>query len=265
MLVAPNINPIAFSIGPLRVHWYGLMYVLAFVGAWWLGAIRARRSDGAWKAEEVGDLIVAGAFGAVLGGRIGYILFYKPAFYFTHPLQMLFVWHGGMSFHGGLIGVIVAMVWYAHKSGRHWTQVTDFMAPLTPFGLGAGRIGNFINQELWGRVTDVPWGMVFRTGGPLPRHPSQLYEFLLEGVVLFVILWIYSRRPRPMGAVSGLFLICYGCFRIFVEFFRVPDAFLGYLAFGWLTIGQIYSTPMVLAGVAMMWWAYRRKRTALSD
>jgi phosphatidylglycerol:prolipoprotein diacylglycerol transferase len=264
MLVAPDINPVAFHVWRLQVHWYGLMYVLAFIGAWWLGTIRAARSDGAWRKEEVGDLIVAGAFGAVLGGRIGYILFYKPAFYFSHPLEVLYVWHGGMSFHGGLIGVIVAMVWYARKTHRHWTQVTDFMAPLTPFGLGAGRIGNFINQELWGRVTDVPWGMVFRTGGPLPRHPSQLYEFLLEGVLLFVILWTYSRKPRPMGAVSGLFLVCYGLFRIFIEFFRVPDAFLGYLAFGWLTIGQIYSVPMVLAGAAMIWWAYRKNTGSVS-
>jgi phosphatidylglycerol:prolipoprotein diacylglycerol transferase len=262
MLIAPEIDPVAIAIGPLRIHWYGLMYVLGFVGAWWLGTLRARRGDSGWSVDEVGDMIVTGAFGVVIGGRLGYVLFYKPVYFLQHPLETFFIWQGGMSFHGGLIGVVLAMMWFARKTQRPWLVVQDFLAPLVPVGLATGRLGNFLNQELWGRVTDMPWGMVFRTGGPLPRHPSQLYEFALEGVVMFALLLLYSRRPRPMGAITGLFGVLYGAFRIVVEFFREPDAHLGYLAFGWLTMGQVLSVPLVVLGAAMMVWAYRREARA---
>ncbi len=263
-MIAPEIDPIAISFGPLKVHWYGLTYVSAFVIAWALGVSRARKPGSGWKVDEVGDLIVAGAIGVVLGGRLGYILFYKFAYYLQHPLEIFYVWQGGMSFHGGLIGVIVAMAWYAHKTNRNWSTVLDFQAPLVPLGLGAGRLGNFINQELWGKVSDVQWAMVFRTGGPLPRHPSQLYEFALEGIALFAIVWWFSSRARPPWAVSALFVFCYGCFRFLVEFFRQPDAHLGYLAFDWLTMGHLLSLPMILAGAGVFWWSYRRPSSTAS-
>lgn len=259
-MLAPDIDPVAFSIGPLKVHWYGLMYLVGFVGGWALGVYRARRADSRWQPAEVGDILFYLALGTIAGGRLGYVLFYNPGHYLAHPLEIFYLWTGGMSFHGGLIGVIVAMWLYARRTGRGFFAVADFIAPLAPIGLGAGRIGNFINQELWGRVSDVPWAMVFaRTGGPAPRHPSQLYEFALEGVLLFVILWAYSARPRPAGAVSGLFLLGYGVFRFFVEFFRVPDAHIGYLAAGWLTMGHVLSLPMILAGAFLLYWSYRRR------
>ncbi|MFV1997200.1 MAG: prolipoprotein diacylglyceryl transferase [Acidiferrobacterales bacterium] len=263
-MIAPEINPVAISLGPLKVHWYGLMYVTAFAIAWGLGALRARKPGSGWTSEEVGDLIVAGAIGVIVGGRLGYILFYKFGYYLQNPLEIFYVWQGGMSFHGGLLGVVVAMAWYAHKTHRSWATVLDFQAPLVPLGLGAGRLGNFINQELWGKVSDVPWAMVFRTGGPLPRHPSQLYEFALEGIVLFVIIWWFSSRARPPWAVSALFAIFYGLFRFLVEFYRKPDAHLGYLAFDWFTMGQLLSLPLILVGVGVFWWSYRRTDTATS-
>lgn len=258
MLHYPNIDPVALSLGPLKIHWYGLMYLVGFGAAWWLGRLRARRPQSGWNEQEVGDLIFYGAMGAVLGGRIGYVLFYDLPAFLAEPLRIFKVWEGGMSFHGGLIGVIVAMFLLGRRHHKHFFEIADFTAPLVPIGLCAGRIGNFINGELWGKISDVPWAMIFPTGGPLPRHPSQLYEALLEGVLLFVILWTYSRRPRPTMAVSGLFLLCYGLFRFAIEFVREPDVQLGYLAFGWVTMGQILSTPLIVGGAVLMGWAYRR-------
>ncbi|MEO5573029.1 MAG: prolipoprotein diacylglyceryl transferase [Gammaproteobacteria bacterium] len=257
MLTYPNIDPVALSLGPLKIHWYGLMYLIGFAVVWWLGRIRAKRPDSGWAAEQISDLVFYGALGAVLGGRIGYILFYNFPFFMADPLSIFKVWQGGMSFHGGMVGVFVAMWLYGRKFHKDFFQITDFIAPLVPIGLGAGRIGNFINSELWGRVSDAPWAMVFPNGGSLPRHPSQLYQAFLEGIVLFIILWLYSSKPRPTMAVSGMFLIFYGLFRFLVEFVRVPDAQLGYLAFGWLTMGQVLSLPMILIGVWLVWWAYK--------
>ncbi|MBI3773247.1 MAG: prolipoprotein diacylglyceryl transferase [Gammaproteobacteria bacterium] len=258
MLTYPQIDPVALHLGPLKVHWYGLMYLIGFAAAWWLGQYRARKPGAILQPEQISDLIFYCALGAVLGGRIGYVLFYDLGVYLEHPANIFKVWEGGMSFHGGMIGVITAMLIYGRKVQRGFFELMDFVAPLVPIGLGAGRIGNFINGELWGKVTDVPWAMIFPHGGPLPRHPSQLYQAFLEGAVLFLILWFYSRKPRPTMAVSGLFLLCYGVFRFAVEFARQPDAQLGYLAFGWLTMGQVLSTPMILGGVGLMVWAYRR-------
>lgn len=261
MLTAPDIDPVAISLGPLKIHWYGLMYVIGFLAGWWLGVVRARRPDSGWRATEVGDLVFYIALGAIVGGRLGYVLFYNPGYYLRYPLEILFIWEGGMSFHGGLIGVAVVMWLYARRTARPWLAVTDFIAPLAPIGLGAGRLGNFINHELWGKVTDLPWGMVFRNAGPFPRHPTPLYELFLEGVALFVILWFYSAHRRATGAVSGMFLLCYGVFRFLVEFVREPDAHIGYLAFGWVTMGQVLSLPMIAFGVWLMWRARARNRS----
>lgn len=258
MLTFPAIDPVAFRLGPLQVHWYGLMYLAGFAAGGWLGVRRARRPGSGWRPEEVWDLLFYIALGVVLGGRLGYVLFYNLPYYLGRPWELLYVWTGGMSFHGGLVGVIAAMWLFARRTDRRFLQVGDFVAPLCPLGLGAGRIGNFINQELWGKVTDVPWGVVFSTGGPLPRHPSQLYEAFLEGLVLFSIVWWYSHRPRPVGAVSGLFLVCYSTFRFVVEFVRVPDPQLGYLAFGWVTMGQVLSLPMLGIGLWLLWRSGRR-------
>lgn len=259
MLSYPNINPIAFHLGPLPVHWYGLMYLIGFIGAWLLADRRAKASGGVWTEEQVGDLIFYGALGVILGGRLGYMLFYDFSGFLNNPLSLFTVWKGGMSFHGGLIGVCLAMLYMAKTYKKSFFEITDFIAPMVPIGLAAGRIGNFINGELWGRVTNMPWGMVFPTGGPLPRHPSQLYEFFLEGVTLFVILYFFSKQEKPRMAVSGLFLFLYGCFRFFAEFFRVPDPQLGYLAWNWLTMGQILSTPMIVLGLILLGMAYRKK------
>jgi phosphatidylglycerol:prolipoprotein diacylglycerol transferase len=258
MIMHPNFDSVAIALGPLQVRWYGLMYLVGFVAGWWLGMLRAGQPGSGWRKDEVADLLFYFALGAILGGRLGYVLFYNASYYLQQPLEIFAIWTGGMSFHGGLIGVIASMWLYGRKTGRRFFSVADFVAPLVPIGLGAGRIGNFINQELWGRVTDVPWGVVFTTGGPLPRHPSQLYEAMLEGVVMFVLLWWYSGKPRSRGAVSGLFLILYGWFRILVELVREPDAHLGYLAFGWVTMGQLLSVPMILFGAWLMWRAGQR-------
>ena len=279
-LAFPKFDPVIFSIGPVSLHWYGLMYLVGFVFAMWLAVRRANKQGSGWTKDEVENLLYAGFLGVFVGGRLGYVLFYNLPLFLDNPLYLFKVWDGGMSFHGGLMGVILVMFWFARRTKRTFFQVSDFIAPLIPFGLGAGRLGNFINGELWGRVTtDTPWAMLFPSSrsedvalaaadpsllpllnqyGVLPRHPSQLYELLLEGVVLFIILNLFIRKPRPMGAVSGLFLIGYGAFRIIVEAFRQPDAQLG-LFDGVISMGQILSIPMVVAGVIMMIWAYRRR------
>ena len=258
MLIHPQIDPVAIAIGPLAVRWYGLMYLIGFGMAFLLARSRIKQGkSGNISYAVFDDLFFFCVLGVVLGGRLGYVLFYKPGYYLTHPLEIVAVWQGDMAFHGGFLGVILAMVYIARKHRIRWLAITDFIAPLVPPALAAGRIGNFINGELWGRTTDVAWGMVFRGAGPLPRHPSQLYQFALEGVLLFFILWLYSAKPRPIGAVSAMFLIGYGVLRFTAEFFREPDDFLGLLAFN-LSMGQWLSLPMILAGIAMLAWAGRK-------
>jgi len=260
MFVHPDFNPVAIELGPVAVRWYGLMYLIGFVAWLVLGRVRARqRPELGYTAKDLDDILFYGVLGVVLGGRLGYVLFYKLGEYALDPVRVLYVWEGGMSFHGGFVGVILAMAWYAWRTGRHWFSVTDFIAPLVPLGLGAGRLGNFINAELWGRPTDVPWAMIFPHVDAQARHPSQLYEFALEGIALFLILWIFSSRPRPLGAVSAVFLIGYGAFRFLVEYTREPDSYLGVLAMGF-TMGQWLSLPMILGGIWMLTWAYLRKR-----
>ena len=258
MLVHPNFDPVAFGVGPLQVRWYGLMYLFGFAAGWALGRYRAAKPDFHWNREQVDDLVFYIAMGIILGGRIGYVLFYNFGGLLHDPLLLFRIWEGGMSFHGGLLGVLLAMGLYARKVQKTFFEVTDFIAPLIPPGLFFGRIGNFINGELWGRVSDVPWAMVFHTpgAGELPRHPSQLYQAALEGIVLFIILWLYSAKPRPTMAVSGLFLLCYGIFRFAIEFVRQPDAHIGFLAFNWLTMGQVLSLPMIIIGLVFFGWAY---------
>jgi phosphatidylglycerol:prolipoprotein diacylglycerol transferase len=258
MLNFPQIDPIALSLGPLKIHWYGLMYLLGFVAVYFLGQKNAQRSWSPIKPEAIEDLVTYGAMGVILGGRIGYILFYNFSEFLSNPIILFKIWQGGMSFHGGMLGVFIAMWFFAKKQNCSVLQLTDLIAPLAPIGLGAGRIGNFINSELWGRTTDVPWAMVFPNGGSLARHPSQLYEAFLEGLVLFVILWLYSSKPRPVMATTGLALFCYGCFRFFVEFFRMPDAHLGFLALNWVTMGQILSMPMIVIGATLFYQAYKK-------
>ena len=257
MLVHPQFDPVALQLGPVSIRWYGLMYLVGFVGGLLLGRLRVRtRPDLGWTTRDLDDLLFYCVLGVVLGGRLGYVLFYKWSEYMHDPIRILYVWEGGMSFHGGFLGVILAMWWFARRTHRKWFEVTDFLAPLAPVGLAAGRIGNFINAELWGRPTEVPWAMIFRNVDELPRHPSQLYEAALEGVLLFVVLWLFSSKPRPTGAVSGLFLLGYGVVRFAAEFTREPDSFLGLLAMGW-SMGQWLSLPMIIGGVVLLIWAYR--------
>jgi len=259
MIVYPDIDPIIFSIGVVKIRWYGLMYVIGFLLAWWLVRKRTQVAHSVIKDLQHGDdLIFYAMLGVILGGRVGHALFYSSTSFVDDPLYLFKIWEGGMSFHGGLIGVMVAMWLFGRKLKLSMWQVTDFMAPMVPLGLGFGRIGNFINGELWGKPTDVPWG--FMVNGQV-LHPSQLYESLLEGFALFAILWWYSAKPRPYMAVSGLFLLLYGVFRFFVEFYRVPDAHLNYLALGWVTMGQILCVPMIAAGAIMLVMAYRQKET----
>lgn len=261
MLTYPEIDPVLISLGPLKIHWYGIMYLLGLLAAWLLAASRSKRAWSPLRRDQVEDLIVYAAFGVILGGRCGYVLFYNFDKWLADPLWLLRIWEGGMAFHGGLLGVIVALILYARKLQRPWLAVTDFVAPLVPIGLGLGRIGNFIGQELWGRATDLPIAMVFpRDPDQLARHPSQLYQAGLEGLVLFILLFWYSRRPRPEGAISGLFLLGYGSFRFAVEFAREPDSHIGFDLFDWVTRGQLLSLPMIVLGALMLIYSYWRKR-----
>ncbi len=261
ILYYTDINPVAVSLGSLKIHWYAVMYLLGFLFAWILGRYRVKRYALNWTDEQVSDLIFYAAMGVVLGGRLGYMLFYDATTWIHEPWQIFKIWQGGMSFHGGFLGVLVALLIFAKKYKRHFWVVTDFLAPLVPIGLAFGRIGNFINGELWGRPTHIQnWGMIFPYVDMQPRHPSQLYECLLEGVVLFIILWIYTSKPRAKGAASAVFLIGYGCFRFILEFFREPDAPLGFLWGGWLTMGQLLSFPMIILGIFLFIWAKKHAR-----
>ncbi len=261
MLVHPEIDPVAIQIGPLAVHWYGLMYLFGFATAWLLAMHRAGKPSCLVQRKQVENLVTYGAFGVIIGARVGYVLFYNFSYWMSDPLYMFRVWEGGMSFHGGLLGVTLAMLIYAQRARISFVRLMDFVAPFIPPGLGFGRLGNFISQELWGRPTDVSWGMVFpRDPEGLARHPSQLYQAVLEGLVLFVVLYWFSRKPRPTGAVCGMFLLLYGLFRSFVEFFREPDAHIQFDFFGWVTRGQLLSLPMILLGAGLITWGYWRER-----
>ena len=258
-MIHPQFDPVVLHLGPLAVRWYGLMYLVGFALIWMAGRYRiARTPGGVWTARDFDDALFFGILGTILGGRLGYVLFYKFGEYVVEPWRIFYLWEGGMSFHGGMLGVILALMWFARSRGKDWLASTDFIAPLVPFALATGRLGNFINAELWGRPATVPWAMVFPNVDNVPRHPSQLYEFALEGVVLLAVLWWFSLRPRPRGAVSGAFLLGYGVLRFLVEFTREPDGYLGLLSFG-MSMGQWLSAPMIVAGTGMIIWAYNAK------
>jgi phosphatidylglycerol:prolipoprotein diacylglycerol transferase len=266
MLIHPQFDPVALQIGPLAVRWYGLMYVLAFTAFFLLGRRRIQtRPETGWTLKELDDLLFWGVIGVVLGGRLGQVLFYEPGYYFSHPAEIIAVWKGGMSFHGGLLGVLLALAWHGRRNGKPFLAVGDFVAPLVPLGLMFGRLGNFINGELWGRPADpqLPWAMVFPQVDDLPRHPSQLYQAGMEGLALFLILWWYSARPRPTGAVSGAFLVGYGVFRSLGELFRNPDEGIFGFAYG-ISMGQWLSLPMVVLGIWLMLRAHRQGAPRLS-
>jgi len=255
------IDPIAVQLGPLAVRWYGLMYVIGILGGWWLGRVQSRRPWSQITTQQVDDMVTWIALGVILGGRVGSVLFYNFGEFLTDPLMLFRIWEGGMSFHGGFLGVLIAMAWYGRTIGVSFWTLTDFIAPLVTIGLGAGRIGNFINNELWGKVTDVPWAFIV---DGVPRHASQLYEAFFEGLVLFIILWTFASKERPRMAVSGMFLLCYGVFRFGVEFVRVPDAHIGYMAWDWLTRGQLLTAPMIIGGIILLLLAYRNPVYAVS-
>ena len=251
MLQFPNFDPVAIRLGPLAIHWYGLMYLIGFGSAWLLGRWRISHGKTRLTLKDLEDIIFYGVLGVIAGGRLGYVIFYKPAYYASHPLEMFYLWEGGMSFHGGLIGVLAMVTWLAYSRKYKWFEVSDFVAPLIPLGLAAGRMGNFINGELWGRPSTLPWAMVFpQSGDGIPRHPSQLYQLGLEGLLLFILLWWFANKPRPTGQVSAVFLMGYGFFRFVAEYAREPDDFLGLLTAG-LSMGQLLSLPMIVAGAIL--------------
>jgi phosphatidylglycerol:prolipoprotein diacylglycerol transferase len=266
MLIHPMPDPVALALGPLQVHWYGLMYVLAFVLFITLGRVRIKQAHIAaagWKKEDLDDMLFYGMLGVVIGGRLGEVLFYRPAYFLEHPLQVFAIWQGGMSFHGGFLGVMLAMALWARKAGRNLFDVYDFIAPLVPLGYACGRIGNFINAELPGRIAsaDLPWAMIWPNVDQLPRHPSPIYQALVDGLLVFILLWLYSRKQRPRLAVGAMFTLLYGCARIFTEYFRTPD-WTTSVAGITLSSGQVLSLPMVIAALAMLWWAYSQAKPA---
>ncbi len=261
MITYPKIDPVALDLGFAQIHWYGLMYLLAFLSAWGLGIYRAKQPNSGWNKDQVSDVLFYGALGVILGGRIGYIIFYNLDKFIENPLILVRIWEGGMSFHGGLIGVICGVYMFARKSGKTYFEVNDFIAPMVPLGLGFGRIGNFINKELWGRPVDSPIAWAMDYGDHIARHPSSLYQAVSEGLLLFLIMFFYSRTPKPRMAVSAVFVLCYGVFRFITEFFRTPDAHLNFVMFGWMTKGQQLSIPMILIGIGVLIFAYRKKST----
>lgn len=258
MLQYPNINPVAIDLGFFQIHWYGLSYLVAFLAGWWLANRRAAQPGSGWTKEEIGDLIFYVVLGVIVGGKLGSALFYNTGNLFSDPLTALNPLNAGMSFHGGFLGVLVAFYWYAKNTNRSFFQVSDLIAPCIPIGLGFGRIGNFINGELWGRVTDVPWGMVFPHVDNQVRHPNQIYQFIGEGIILFGLLWWFSSKPRPRMVVSGMFCIGYGVYRLLIEFVREPDRGIGFVAFDWLTMGQLLSIPMIAYGIFLLVLGYKR-------
>ncbi|MRD47320.1 prolipoprotein diacylglyceryl transferase [Caenimonas koreensis DSM 17982] len=275
VLTYPHIDPVALQLGPVAIHWYGLTYLAAFGLFMLLAMMRLKhqpyasvQGPKAWTRKDVEDILFFGVLGVIIGGRLGYCLFYKPAYYAQHPLEVFFVWQGGMSFHGGMLGVIAAQWWFAHTRNKPFWQVMDFVAPCVPTGLASGRVGNFINGELWGRQAPdwLPWGMIFpQSGATFARHPSQIYQFLLEGLLLFVLLWLYARKDRAVGKVSAWFLIGYGAFRFIAEFFREPDAHLMWLKDSTgLSMGQWLCVPMIVAGALLWLWAQRRAQGAVA-